>query len=173
MKGFAKFIFGFISGAVVSYVATKRYYETGWEEHTPDPDESAEKSDKSDVPSDEEDGPTHTKEDVEKFENTPVEYHDYSTTASDVTYADGTKATETDVIIITPDEFGSDPEYDTVSWEYYAGNAVLTDERGDRVDDFPIDVSMHFGEYEEDVVYCRNYRLKLDYEIIRIEEFYQ
>lgn len=173
MKGLAKFIFGFISGAIVAYMATKRYYETGWEEHTPDPDEKTEKPNESDIPGDEEEGPTHTKEDVEKFENNPAEYHDYSTTASDVTYADGTKATEKEVVIITPDEFGSDPEYDAVSWEYYTGNAVLADERGDRVDDFPIDVSMHFGEYEEDAVYCRNYRLKLEYEILRIEEFYQ
>lgn len=165
MKGLAKFIFGFISGAIVSYVATKRYYETGWEECSPDPDGP-------NIPDEEEEGPVHTKEDIEKFESHPAEYHDYSTTASDVTYADGTKAQETDVVIISPDEFGSDPEYDTVSWEYYSGDAVLADERGDRVDDFPIDISMHFGEYEEDAVYCRNYRLKLDYEIIRIEECY-
>ena len=71
--------------------------------------------------------------------------------------------------VITPDEFGSEDDYETETLTYYA-DGVLTDE-----DDVPIedvddmvgeDSLTHFGEYEDDSVHVRNDKRKCDYEIL-------
>ena len=68
--------------------------------------------------------------------------------------------------IITPEEFGSQYDYDPVSLTYYA-DGVLTDDNNEEVDDIsdivPVDFADHFGEYEDDSVYVRNDRLCHDY----------
>jgi len=77
--------------------------------------------------------------------------------------------------IITPEEFGSQYDYDPVSLTYYA-DGVLTDDNNEEVDDIsdivPVDFADHFGEYEDDSVYVRNDRLCHDYEILRDERTY-
>ena len=77
--------------------------------------------------------------------------------------------------IITPEEFGSQYDYDPVSLTYYA-DGVLTDDNDEEVDDIadivPVDFAEHFGEYEDDSVYVRNDRLCHDYEILRDERTY-
>lgn len=85
---------------------------------------------------------------------------------------------ETDVVlsdapyVITPDEFTELYGYDTISLLYFA-DGILTDDNeevmsyDDIVDSVGIESLNHFGEYEEDSVYVRNDRLKVDYEICR------
>lgn len=73
--------------------------------------------------------------------------------------------------VITPDQFGNDTdEYDLISLNYYA-DKVLADDWNDPIEDIEATVGEeslnHFGEYEEDVVYVRNERLRVDYEILR------
>lgn len=71
--------------------------------------------------------------------------------------------------VISPDEFGDIDDYDQVSLTYYA-DEVLADENDDQiidVDDVVGSESLtHFGEYEDDSVFVRNDRLKIDYEIL-------
>lgn len=71
--------------------------------------------------------------------------------------------------VITPDEFGGFDDYDRISFTYYADH-VLADENDEEVEDIEgsvgVDSLSHFGEYEDDSVYVRNDRLKVDYEIL-------
>jgi len=70
--------------------------------------------------------------------------------------------------VIPPDEFDM-MDYDTSSLTYYA-DGVLTDECNNKIDDIDEIVGLeslkHFGEYEDDSVFVRNDKLKIDYEIL-------
>lgn len=76
----------------------------------------------------------------------------------------------TEPYIISPDQFVNENRYyDKITLYYYEDTGqLLTDEE----DLTEIDVSIgadsleHFGEYEKDVVYVRNDRLSIDYEVI-------
>lgn len=71
--------------------------------------------------------------------------------------------------VITPEEFGEFDDYDRIIFTYYADH-VLADENDEEVEDIEgsvgIDSLTHFGEYEDDSVYVRNDRLRVDYEIL-------
>lgn len=71
--------------------------------------------------------------------------------------------------VITPEEFGENEEYDTVSLTYYA-DKILTDDQNNLIEDVEDvvgnDSLTHFGEYEDDSVFVRNDRYKTDYEIL-------
>ena len=71
---------------------------------------------------------------------------------------------------ISPDEFGELPDYDCVSLSYYS-NGILADDMDEVVDDVDEVVgsgfAKYFGEYEDDVAYIRNDRLRCDYEILK------
>ena len=72
--------------------------------------------------------------------------------------------------VISPDEFGEDPNYQTVSLTLYE-DGILTDDYDDvvvDVDDWVGEDSLtHFGEYEYDSVFVRNESMKTDFEILR------
>ena len=74
--------------------------------------------------------------------------------------------------VISPDEYGDFDNYDLVSLTYYS-DGILTDSADEPIldedlDDFVgRDFANHFGEYEDDSVFIRNDRLKIDYEILR------
>lgn len=73
--------------------------------------------------------------------------------------------------IIPPGDFGMMDDYDEISLTYYA-DKTLCDERDHIMNDDQIaetvgtDSLSHFGEYEQDSVFVRNDRLKVDYEIL-------
>ena len=73
--------------------------------------------------------------------------------------------------VISPSEFGELDGYETVSLTYFNDGVLTTDydnEEVDYVDDVVgLDSLEHFGEYENDTVFVRNDRLKVDYEIMR------
>lgn len=78
--------------------------------------------------------------------------------------------------VIPPDKFDEFDDYDVISLMYYA-DGVLCDDNdepipnvGDTVGD---DAVLHFGEYDDDCVYVRNDRLKVDYEILRSLKTYK
>ena len=81
--------------------------------------------------------------------------------------------------VISPDEFGEleDEGYSKVSLFYYA-DEVLADDDDELVEDVDgwvgEDATDHFGEYDDDdCVYVRNPRLKIDFEILRsAKEYY-
>lgn len=71
--------------------------------------------------------------------------------------------------VISPEEFGEFDDYTKISLSFFSDH-VLTDENYevvDNVDDMVGAESLnHFGEYEDDSVFVRNDRLKVDYEIL-------
>jgi len=73
--------------------------------------------------------------------------------------------------VISPDEFGEEYEYETISLTYYA-DGVLADDNDDVIKDDEIEKTVgrdsldHFGEYEDDSVFVRNESRKCDFEIL-------
>lgn len=71
--------------------------------------------------------------------------------------------------VISPEEFGELDGYDAVSLNYFA-DGVLTDDWDNEIEDVDdmvgLDSLNHFGEYEDDSVFVRNDRDKVDYEIL-------
>lgn len=80
--------------------------------------------------------------------------------------------------VIPPEEFGNleTEGYSKICLTYYS-DGVLTDEDDEIVEDVDAWVGKdsldHFGEYDDDVVYVRNHRLKVDYEIILSQLSYE
>ena len=77
--------------------------------------------------------------------------------------------------IIPPEELGNIEDYDTTSF-YYTSDGILIDLHNVIVDD-PEEIvgcgfEEHFGEYEDNSVCIRNYKLKCDYEILLEERTY-
>ncbi len=72
-------------------------------------------------------------------------------------------------VVISPDEFGENEDYDTFSLTYYA-DKVLTDDGDSIMDDIENTVGGEalesFGEYEDDSVFVKNDNLKCYYEIL-------
>ena len=79
--------------------------------------------------------------------------------------------TDNSRVIIPPDDFGEDEEYDQVSLTYFK-DGVIVDEWNRKYDDAEItdtigdDFAAYFGQYEEDSVFVRNDRLETYYEIL-------
>ena len=73
--------------------------------------------------------------------------------------------------VISPLEFGDkeDEGYTTVSLMFYS-DGLLADDMGEVIENIDetvgVDSLNHFGEYEDDSVFVRNDRLKIDYEIL-------
>lgn len=70
---------------------------------------------------------------------------------------------------ISPEEFGDDADYEKICLTYYTEDSVLTDDQDEVIEDVAGLVGLKsldsFGEYEDDIVYVRNDKLKCDYEI--------
>ena len=70
--------------------------------------------------------------------------------------------------VIPPDELGESDGYDFVSLTYYA-DGVLVDDWGEVIDEDVVGAESltHFGEYEEDSVFVRDDKNRVEYEILR------
>lgn len=80
------------------------------------------------------------------------------------------ESTVSEPYVIPPDEFGGTFDYDNVCLTYYEGDNILANdwyEVYDIADTIGLDALDSFGEWEDDVVYVRNDRLKSDYEVCR------
>lgn len=106
-------------------------------------------------------------EEVKAYEDI-VARHNYTSYSNDINEKGGDVMVDRPYII-SPDEFGDYPDYETISLTYY-NDKVLTDEYDEIVDDIDDligeDSLNHFGEYEDDSVFVRNDALKADYEIL-------
>lgn len=100
---------------------------------------------------------------------------DYSKIITDNGYKTTAKEEEKESMndrpyVISPEEFGEIPEYDTVSLVWW-NDEVLTTDCNDilnDVDDLIGEESLeHFGEYEDDSVFVRDDTNKVDYEILK------
>lgn len=74
--------------------------------------------------------------------------------------------------VVSSEEFGNGDEYDIISLNYYS-DGIVSDDWGDKIEDIEAtigeDFASHYDEDPEDpdVVYVRNDRLKVEYEILR------
>lgn len=78
--------------------------------------------------------------------------------------------------VISPDEFGEMPGFDTESWTHYADGILATDDLEiiSDLENIIGDGLEHFGEYgEDDSVYVRNENLKCDYEILKHDKTFE
>lgn len=79
--------------------------------------------------------------------------------------------------VISPDDFGEKDGYETIDLTYYHKNDIVTDDNDEPVENvndvIGYDSLAHFGEYEDDSVFVRNDRLKVDYEILLDERDYE
>lgn len=107
------------------------------------------------------------KEETVKFDrNTYINYNKMAReyqTSKDSTFAD-------DPYIIDPEEFGENPEYDTMTLTYFA-DGVLVDDVDDLVDEPDVVVGLEnlkvLGDYGATSVYVRNDIYRTDYEVIK------
>lgn len=71
--------------------------------------------------------------------------------------------------VIPPEEFGELDDYGRISLTFYADH-ILADDNDNVLEDVEEVIGSeslnHFGEYEDDSVFVRNDKLKLDYEIL-------
>ena len=113
-----------------------------------------------------------SEDDISEEEN-KEDMSEYKDIAGSYRYAKCAKETNEEPIpyapyVIPPEEFGEEG-YDTVSLIYYE-DGVLCDEDDNVIDDVDAivgeDSLNHFGEYEDDSVFVRNYEMKTDYEIL-------
>lgn len=78
--------------------------------------------------------------------------------------------------VISPDEFGEFDDYTQITLFYYTDHVLAESNDDEMVEDVEGSVGFeslnHFGEYDDDSVYVRNDRLKIDYEILRSERAY-
>ena len=109
-----------------------------------------------------------------EFNTTKPEIKDYINTLRNRKYVDYSKTAETDDVskkepcVIDVEDFGQEDGYDTITLTAYS-DGTITDYADDEIEDpestIGDDILSKFGE--KDVVYIRNYRLKVDFEVIR------
>ena len=72
-------------------------------------------------------------------------------------------------VIICPDDYGEIPEYEQLSWIYFADH-VLTDDDYSLITNYEKWIGdgalQHFGEYEDDAIHVRNDKLKCYIEVV-------
>ena len=94
---------------------------------------------------------------------------DYANIVRNEGYTNEEKGVGTAPYVIAPEEYGEADGYEMISLTSYA-DGVLADDWDEPVEDIAntvgADYASHFGEYEDDSVFVRNDRLKVDYEIL-------
>lgn len=74
-------------------------------------------------------------------------------------------------VIICPDDYGDIPEYEQLSWTYFADH-ILTDDDYSMIESAYRDKYIgagaleHFGDYEDDAIHVRNDKLKCYIEVV-------
>ena len=184
MKNIIKDMFIFAAGAAIGVVATKKFFQTKYEQIAKEEIESVKdvytykKPDVDEDESSDEDEPEPSqKELANKAINKPnvMEYADILKKEGYVRYSDVKEEIEeedeeevTHPYVIPPDSFGED--YETVSLTYYADGVLEDDFEGvirNPEELVGSEYPEHFGEYEDDTVFVRNNEKQIDYEICR------
>lgn len=79
-------------------------------------------------------------------------------------------------VVIPPDEYGENPDYDQYSFTFYS-DGVLTDEYDNVINDVNYMVGnealLSFGKFEKDSVFVKNDIRKTYYEILKDDESYE
>ena len=176
----------FVSGAAVGILATgkllKDYYEKQYQEDL----ESVKKAfssdykpkSKSESDSEEDDEKENNlKENIEKLEVFKKDSKEYKEIVKDYNKKEDDEDMKPNPYVITEDEFGEDPNFQTITLTCYA-DKVVTDELDEVVEEDTFDdlcgleVLDEFDANEVDVVYVRDDYMETDYEILLDERNY-
>lgn len=178
MKKSLMSILAFAAGGVVGFVAADRMMKQKYEQIVQDEVESIKAAfRKEPSASEKESGPaaaeaSESEPKAEDDKPTEQEREQYRKAVAELGYTKEEKPPVTiKPRVITPDEFGCLDAYEQISLTYYADGTVADDD--DRAmsketieETIGRESLRHFGEYEEDSVFVRNDRLKVDYEIL-------
>lgn len=149
----------------------KEYYEKKVAELTPEPEEQP------NTPDPETFEKLRNKPDISEYTKQYVNYSDVKTAQSEPDPEEEEKESYSEKpYVITPEEFGEDDEYKTISLLYFADEVLTDDDYAiiENVDDVVGRESLKtFGKYEDDAVYVRNDRLKCEYEILLDERHFE
>ena len=159
------FIFGGAIGAAGAWFGSKKYYEKIMDRDIAEV--KAHYTVPKDEPKKEEDGG----EEKQDIMHPPIEE---DPEAEHVNIFDK-PVKQVNAKVIPPDQFDLIDNYMLETWTYWNGG-VITNEDGNVVsspeDYIPADIGLHFGEYEDDVVYVRNDDLMVYYSIFYDEDSY-
>lgn len=184
MNSTIKNAFIFVAGAAVGSAATWKILKTKFEQFAQAEIDSVKElySKRADGPSKEIDKAHEEKCETPKIED-PV-LKSYKKAVGDFGYTDYSAISKKEKIeeehdpsnpyVIAPENFGEYESYDCISLTYYSDKILA--EKDEIVEDVENTVGFdslnHFGDFEDDAVHVRNDRLKIDYEILRVEEKY-
>lgn len=146
----------------------KEYYEKKVAELTPEPEEQP------NTPDPETFEKLRNKPDISEYTKQYVNYSDVKTASSEP--EEEKESYSEKPYVITPEEFGEDDEYKTISLLYFADEVLTDDDYAiiENVDDVVGRESLKtFGKYEDDAVYVRNDRLKCEYEVLLDERHFE
>ncbi len=185
----------FIAGATVGalgawFFAKKKYEKIAQEEIQSVTDAFSERLDKFARSSVNDPSVRPTPEDLEKEATKPGDRNiiDYAAVLAKQGYTDYTKfskdeeesAAESEPedisentsdgpVIICPDDYGEIPNYEQLSWIYFADH-ILTDDDYSLITNYEKWIGagalQHFGEYEDDAIHVRNDKLKCYIEVV-------
>ena len=169
MNGILSKIFIFVTGAAIGSLVTWKVLKTRYEQIAEEEIrsmreyyQSKSKKNKTDK--------NNTESNDAEVEAYNEMARNYSTAASDSTDEKKEGVNMNKPRVITPDEFGEDPDYEVITLTYYS-DGVLTDEMDEPINNINEIVGEEslttFGEYENDSVFVRNEALKRDFEILR------
>lgn len=161
--------FAFLAGAAIGGVVTWKLLKTKYEQLAQEEIDSVKevfsKREKADPEESKNEEPTKNLE-CESYDSI-VKENKYNHSSIE------SKNTERDEVIpyihVIPPESAGENDYDISSLTYYT-DGILTDEREEIVENVNEVVGLeslnHFGEYEDDSVWVRNDKLKMDFEIL-------
>lgn len=166
------FTAGAAIGSLITWKLVKTRYENIANEEIASVKETFSKYNKCENEN-EDDEPENENEDEDEEDSDTPDYEPYYKPQYNI--EEGSVVMPKKPYVISPDEFDEIDEYGTETLTYYADH-VLTDDFDNPIEDVEAMVGEeslnHFGEYEEDAVYVRNERHKIDYEILLDERKY-
>lgn len=168
----------FAAGAIVGSAVTCKVLTTKYEQQVREDVESVKRefakiyqNDNGDVVTKAEESSEDDEEDEETRNNynSIINKNGYATNSNDEEKEEDKDMNNDKPYVIPPDEFG-ECEYAEVSLTYYADGVVTNDSNkiiGNVDELIGADSLSHFGEYEDDSVFVRNDKLRIDFEILK------
>lgn len=188
-KNAVYFVAGTTVGALAAwFVAKKKYEKIAQEEIQSVTDAFSERLDKFARNSMQDPNVRPTPEELEKEATKPGDRNviDYASMLAKQGYTDYTKFSREEEpaeindpevsddtadgpVIICPDDYGEIPNYEQLSWIYFADH-ILTDDDYSIITNYEKWIGagalQHFGEYEDDAIHVRNDKLKCYIEVV-------
>lgn len=168
MNKFLIFLSGAAIGSLITLCISKKVYQEAAEKRADEEIESVKAAFKK---LEEED---KKKKETEKAADVALKEYQTSDSSEDISVK--ADSDEDEPYIIKPDDYGEETDYEIVSLLYYARNSKLAYMSGGIVehpeDLFDVEFLNRFGEYEENMLYVRDPKEKIDYDIEYLNERY-